>query len=67
MVTLTINSERLFVKLIFWNNLKRFTLYKKISYNMDVLWPTACMVLNPIMADNFISLFSSMMVGRSLA
>ena len=32
---------------------------------MDILRQTACMVVNPIMVDNFASLFNCTTVGRS--
>ena len=39
--------------------------YKKIGYNMNILRQTACMVVNPIMLDNFASLFNCTTVGKS--
>ena len=38
---------------------KIVTSYKKIGYNMDSLRQTAYMVGNPIMVDNFASLFNN--------
>ena len=40
--------------------------YKKISYNIDVLRRTACLVANPIKIDNFAYLFDCTTVGRAL-
>ena len=37
----------------------------KIGYNMDILRQTACMVVNPNMADNFASIFNWTTVSRS--
>ena len=34
-------------------------------YNLDILWQTACMVVNPIVIDNFASHFNCTMVSRS--
>ena len=44
---------------------KIVTSYKKIGYNMDSLRQTAYMVVNPIMVDNFASLFNNTIVDRS--
>ena len=38
---------------------------KKIVYNMDILWHTACMVVNQITVDNFASHFNSTTASRS--
>ena len=39
---------------------------KKIGYNMDTLNAyTACMAVNPIIADSVVSLFNCTTVGRS--
>ena len=46
--------------------LKKFdTRYNRIGYNIDILRQTARMVVNPIMVDNFASLFDCTTVGRS--
>ena len=37
---------------------KIVTCYKKIGYNMDILWQTARMVVNTITVDNFASHFN---------
>ena len=37
--------------------------YKKIGYNINVLQQTACLVVNPIMVDNFAFLFNCTPVG----
>ena len=39
--------------------------YKKIGYNINVLKQTACLVVNPIMVDNFAFIFNCMTVGRT--
>ena len=58
MVTYSKTSERLLAKLIFLCNLKKIvTRYKKLGENMDNLRQTRSIVVNPIMVDNFTSLF----------
>ena len=44
---------------------KIFVRYKKISYNINVLRPTACLVVNPIKVNNFAYLFNCTTVGRT--
>ena len=44
---------------------KIFVRYKKIGYNVDVLQPTACLVVNPIKVNSFAYLFSCTTVGRA--
>ena len=39
--------------------------YKKISYNIDVLQQTACLVVNPNKVNNFDNLFDCTTVGRA--
>ena len=39
--------------------------YKKIGYYIDVLRPTACLVVNPIKVNSFAYLFNSTTVGRA--
>ena len=39
--------------------------YKKISYNIDVLRQTACLVVNPIKVNSFVYLFNCTTVGRA--
>ena len=46
--------------------IKKFSHYKKIGYNINVLQQTACLVVNPIGVANFASLFNCMPVGRTL-
>ena len=43
---------------------KIVTCYTKIDY-VDILLQTACMIVNPIMFDNFASLFDCTLVGWS--
>ena len=45
--------------------IKRVDFYKKISYNMDVLWQTAYLVVNLIKVNNFAYLFDCMTVCRT--
>ena len=37
--------------------------YKKISYNVDVVRQTACLVVNPMNVNNFADLFDCTAVG----
>ena len=39
--------------------------YKRIGYNMNVMRQTACLVVNPITANNFADLFNYTPVGRA--
>ena len=39
--------------------------YKKIGYNINVLQPTACLVVNPITVGNFAFLFNCTPVGQT--
>ena len=39
--------------------------YKKISYNIDDLRQTACLVIKPIKVNNFAYLFDCTMLGRA--
>ena len=32
--------------------------YKRIGYNLDIMWQTACLVVNPIIVDGYASLFN---------
>ena len=51
------NFSGQFIKIIFH--------YKKIGYNINVLQPTACLVVNLITVGNFAFLFNCMPVGRT--
>ena len=44
---------------------KMIVRYKKISYNIDVLRQTACLVVNPIKVNSFAYLFNCTTVGRA--
>ena len=52
-------------KLIFRNNLERLSLDKKNRYNTDIQRPTAYMVVNQIIVDNFVYLFNCTIVDQS--
>ena len=39
--------------------------YKRIGYNINVMRQSACLVFNPIMVNNFASLFNCTPVGRA--
>ena len=45
--------------------IKIISYYKKIGYSIYVLQQTACLVVNPIMVDNFAFLFNCTPVGRT--
>ena len=38
--------------------------YKRIGYDLNVMRQSACLVINPIMVDNFAALFNSTTVDR---
>ena len=38
--------------------------YKRIGYNINIMRQSACLVFNPIMVNNFASLFNCTPVGR---
>ena len=38
--------------------------YKRIGYNMNVMRQTACLLVNPIMVNNFADLFNCTPMGR---
>ena len=58
--------RKIFGKTDFSDQIKKIvTNYKKIDYNMDILRQTICMVVNPIMVDNFAYLFKCTAVSRS--
>ena len=46
----------------FWKIIIR---YKRIGYNMNVMRPTACLVVNPITVNNFADLLNCAPVGRA--
>ena len=46
-------------------SIKIISHYKKIGYNINVLQPTACLVVNPIRVGIFAFLFNFMSVGRT--
>ena len=39
--------------------------YKRIGYNINIMRQSACLVFNPIMVNNFASLFNCRPVGRA--
>ena len=39
--------------------------YKRIGYNINIMQQSACLVFNPIMVNNFASLFNCTPVGRA--
>ena len=39
--------------------------YKKISYNINVMRQTACLVVNPIKVNSFAFIFNCTTVGRT--
>ena len=39
--------------------------YKRIGYSLDIMWQTACLVVNPIIVDGYASLFNCMTVVQA--
>ena len=39
--------------------------YKRIGYNLNIMRPSACLVINPIMVDGFAALFNCTPVDRT--
>ena len=39
--------------------------YKRIGYNINIMWQSACLVFNPITVNKFASLFNCTPVGRA--
>ena len=39
--------------------------YKRIGYNINIMRQSACLVFNPVMVNNFASLFNCTPVGRA--
>ena len=39
--------------------------YKRIGYNINIMRQSACLVVNPITVNNFVSLFNCTPVGRA--
>ena len=39
--------------------------YKRIGYNMNVMRQTACLMVKPVMVNNFAALFNCMPAGRA--
>ena len=44
---------------------KIITRYKRKGFNLNVLRQSACLVFNPIMADNYAAFFNCTPVGRA--
>ena len=44
---------------------KIFMRYKRIRYNTNALRQSACLMINPIMENNFASLYICTLVGRA--
>ena len=40
--------------------------YKRVGYNMVIMWKSACFVVNPIMVYSYGSLFNCTKVGQAL-
>ena len=55
----------MWVELIFLISLGNPICYKHIGYNLKVMGQTACLVFNPITANNYATLFNCMPVGRA--
>ena len=39
--------------------------YKRIGHNINIMWQSACLVINPITVNNFASFFNRTPVGRA--
>ena len=66
MATLSINSEKIIGKNDFPYHFKKIIVrYKNISYNIDVLRQSACLVVNPIKVNSYAYLFNCTTVGRA--
>ena len=44
---------------------KKITRYRHISYNVNVMQQSACLVFNPIMVDNYVAFFNCTPVCRA--
>ena len=44
---------------------KIITRYRRIGYNLNVMRPSACLVFNPIMVDNFAAILNCTPKGRA--
>ena len=42
----------------FSEQFRKLNRYKRIGYSLDIMWPTACLVVNPIIVDGYASLFN---------
>ena len=50
---------------LFSSEKKNITRYRHIGYNLYVTRQSACLVLNPIMVDNYAAFFNCTPVGRA--
>ena len=50
---------------IFFQFRKIITRYRRIGYNLNVIRQSACLVLNPIIVDNYAAFFNLTPVGRA--
>ena len=48
-----------------FDSVSKYNVELKTLYNIDVLRPTACLVVNPIKVSNFAYLFGCRTVGRA--
>ena len=44
---------------------KNIMLYKRIGYNLNAKWQSACLVINPITVDGYAALFNCTPVDRA--
>ena len=50
----------------FSDQLRKITVrYKRIGYNINIMWHSACLVFKPITVNNFAFLFNCTPVGRA--
>ena len=66
MVTKYINSNKIVGRADFSDQFKKSIIcYKRIGYNINIMRLSACVLLNPIMVNNFDFLYNCMLVGRA--
>ena len=49
----------------FSDQFRKKILHKRISYDLNVMQQSACLVINPITVDNFTALFNCTLVDRA--
>ena len=63
---LVYNLKELLESLILVINLKIYIkCYKRVGYNMDIMWQSACLDVNPIMVDSYVFFFDCTRLGQA--